>query len=26
SGDNIDIQFDMNKCHFFDAETEAAIR
>ncbi|EPV2476373.1 ABC transporter ATP-binding protein, partial [Enterobacter asburiae] len=25
-GDNIDIQFDMNKCHFFDAETEAAIR
>ncbi|WP_458250156.1 hypothetical protein, partial [Enterobacter asburiae] len=22
----INIQFDMNKCHFFDAETEAAIR
>lgn len=26
AGDNIGIQFDMNKCHFFDAETEAAIR
>ena len=26
AGDIIDIQFDMNKCHFFDAETEAAIR
>ncbi|MFJ5427487.1 ABC transporter ATP-binding protein, partial [Enterobacter sp. CER55] len=23
---NIGIQFDMNKCHFFDADTEAAIR
>ncbi|MDR9963602.1 hypothetical protein KIF59_03575 [Enterobacter cloacae subsp. cloacae] len=23
AGDNIGIQFDMNKCHFFDAETEA---
>ncbi|VTP69060.1 sn-glycerol-3-phosphate import ATP-binding protein UgpC [Leclercia adecarboxylata] len=22
AGDNIGIQFDMNKCHFFDAETE----
>ena len=26
AGDNIGIQFDMNKCHFFDADTEAAIR
>jgi len=26
AGDNIGIQFDMNKCHFFDAETEMAIR
>ncbi|VFS45129.1 protein YcjV [Enterobacter cancerogenus] len=26
AGDNIGIQFDMNKCHFFDAETEEAIR
>ena len=26
AGDNIGIQFDMNKCHFFDADTETAIR
>mgnify|MGYP000712544733 FL=1 len=26
AGDNIGIQFDMNKCHFFDADTEVAIR
>lgn len=26
AGDTIGIQFDMNKCHFFDADTEAAIR
>ena len=26
AGDNIGIQFDMSKCHFFDADTEAAIR
>jgi len=26
AGDNIDIRFDMNKCHFFDAETEMAIQ
>jgi len=25
AGDNINIHFDMNKCHFFDAETEQAI-
>ena len=25
AGDNINIYFDMNKCHFFDAETEQAI-
>lgn len=25
AGDNITIYFDMNKCHFFDAETEQAI-
>ena len=26
AGENIGIQFDMNKCHFFDADTETAIR
>jgi multiple sugar transport system ATP-binding protein len=26
AGDNIGIRFDMNKCHFFDVETEMAIR
>ena len=26
AGDNITIYFDMNKCHFFDAETEVAIQ
>ncbi|MDB6984687.1 ABC transporter ATP-binding protein, partial [Escherichia coli] len=25
-GENITIHFDMTKCHFFDAETEIAIR
>ncbi|MUK90061.1 sn-glycerol-3-phosphate ABC transporter ATP-binding protein UgpC [Ornithinibacillus sp. L9] len=25
-GDSIDLAFDMNKCHFFDAETELRIR
>ncbi len=26
AGENITIHFDMTKCHFFDAETEIAIR
>ncbi|EHX5864085.1 ABC transporter ATP-binding protein, partial [Escherichia coli] len=26
AGENITIHFDMTKCHFFDAETEIALR
>ncbi|HBC9471023.1 TPA: TOBE domain-containing protein, partial [Escherichia coli] len=26
AGENITIHFDMTRCHFFDAETEIAIR